>query len=139
MKRALLTMIAALSFSFVSPQIASANIDCNYPVTAHSWTGNVRELQNSIERAVILSPGPQIEAEDLKLQMGEGLNIEKVDLARFPQADAQVSLRDEIRGAEVKALSEALRKAGGNISEAARLLGVARSTLFHRLKKFHLI
>lgn len=83
-------------------------------LTQYDWPSNVRELQNIIERAVILSAGIEIEPEDLNPDIEEMLKTETVDITKID-------------------------KAKGNISEAARLLSLARSTLFHRLKKYRLI
>jgi DNA-binding NtrC family response regulator len=102
----------------------------------YDWPGNVRELENIIERAVILSPGPTIDPEDLNLNIEEMLQIDKVDLNRLA---AGGSLRNQIEQKEVQSLMNAIEKSAGNISEAARLLGMARSTLFYRLKKYKLI
>ena len=102
----------------------------------YDWPGNVRELENIIERAVILSPGPAIDPEDLNLNIDEMLRIDQVDLDRLASGG---SLRVQIEQKEMQSLTNALQKAAGNISEAARLLGMARSTLFYRLKKYRLI
>ncbi len=101
----------------------------------YDWPGNVRELQNILERTVILSSGPEIEPEDLKLYVDEALGIEKVNVI----AGSAGSVRHEIQKKEVEKLTEALTQANGNLSEAARALGIARSTLFDRLKKYKLI
>src|SRR4030095_12987263 len=106
----------------------------------YDWPGNIRELQNILERAMILSEGAQIEPEDLNLHLEEIFGTEKVDLNKLASvAPPSGSLRREIQKEEMQRLGEALRAAHGNISEAARSLGVARSTLFHRLKKFNLL
>lgn len=107
----------------------------------HDWPGNVRELKNLIERVVILSPGPEIEPDDLKLAINEGVSVTSVDLAKIgsEKVPAGNTLRSEIQKEEMQKLTQALRATRGNISEAARNLGIARSTLFHRLKKAGLI
>lgn len=102
----------------------------------YDWPGNVRELQNIIERTVILSAGPEIESEDLKLNIDEMLRVENVDLK---QISTTTSIKNQIQQKQIQSLADALRKANGNISEAARFLGIARSTLFDRLKKYHMI
>ena len=106
-----------------------------HQVGRYDWPGNVRELQNVIERASILSGGPILTAEDLRLDPEASLGPETIAVDRL----ASLSVRDEIRLEESHRLSEALRQAGGRISEAARLLGIARSTLFDRLKKYRLV
>lgn len=100
----------------------------------YDWPGNVRELQNILERTVILASGPEIEIEDLKLDMDGSLKIEKVNIVKVPQ-----NIRHEIQKKEVEKLTQALTQAQGNLSEASRVLGIARSTLFDRLKKYKLI
>jgi len=106
----------------------------------YDWPGNIRELQNILERAMILSEGAQIEPEDLNLHLEEMFKVDQVDLGKLqPTPTSSGSLRQEIQKDEVQRLGEALRAANGNISEAARSLGVARSTLFHRLKKYQLL
>jgi transcriptional regulator with GAF, ATPase, and Fis domain len=102
----------------------------------YDWPGNVRELENIIERAVILSPGPTIDSEDLNLNLEEMLKVEKVDLEMVSSTG---SVRSEIQERDMRSLREILLKTGGNISEAARLMGIGRTTLFYRLKKYHLV
>src|SRR5206468_1033945 len=87
-------------------------------IARHPWPGNVRELENAVERAVIMAKGKLIEARDLGIEVAEGS-----DLASLRQA------RDR---AERAALVDALVKTRGNISRAAKLLGVSRPT-FHGL------
>jgi DNA-binding NtrC family response regulator len=100
----------------------------------YDWPGNVRELQNILERAVILSSGPEIDVEDLKLNFSDSLQVEKVTLT-----STAPNIRHEIQKKEIEKLTQALHEANGNLSEAARLLGIARSTLFDRLKKYKMI
>jgi DNA-binding NtrC family response regulator len=102
----------------------------------YDWPGNVRELENTIERAVILNASPVIDPEDLDLHLEEMLQVENVDLNKI---SGESSLRSQIQQQEEKNLKEILVKAGGNISKAARLLEIPRSTLFRRLKKYGLI
>ncbi len=104
----------------------------------YDWPGNVRELQNVLERAVILTPGSQIDSQDLNLNLEEMLGVETVSPSSAG-GSSSVSVRSQIFEEEVRNLTETLRKSQGNISQAARALGVARSTLFHRLKKYGLL
>ena len=99
----------------------------------YDWPGNVRELQNILERTIVLSTGPEIDVEDLKLNVDESLKVENVSVGS-PQ-----NIRHEIQKKEAEKLTQALSDANGNLSEAARSLGIARSTLFDRLKKYKLI
>ncbi len=83
-----------------------------------SWNGNIRELQNVIEKAVILSETKELTAADLQL-----------DTARS-SAHSERSEESLVR--------EAMERSGGNISGAAKILGVSRPTLYAKLKKYGL-
>ena len=96
---------------------------------AHSWPGNIRELRNVIERALILHPN----AEELR---PEHLPLE---LVREPRETATtVHVPDgglALESVERRLIQEALEKTGGNQSRAARLLGVSRDTMRYRMRK----
>jgi two-component system NtrC family response regulator len=89
----------------------------------YPWPGNIRELENTVERAVIMTTGKLIETGDLGIEVAKGGS----DLA---------SLRQARHRAEREALVEALVKTRGNISRAAQLLGVSRPT-FHGMIDKH--
>ncbi|HCU25540.1 MAG TPA: DNA-binding response regulator [Deltaproteobacteria bacterium] len=109
-------------------------------LSQYDWPGNVRELENILERAVILSQGQEIGPEELNLPLEEMWKTDQIDLSKIEQLSPGVSpLRVEIRQQEAQHLAEVLRQAGGNISEAARLLNLPRSTVFYRLKKCRLL
>jgi two-component system NtrC family response regulator len=86
----------------------------------HSWPGNVRELENRVKRAVIMADGPAITAADL-------------DLVDTPDTVPQ-TLREARTAADRRAVTAALTAAGGRISEAAKLLGVSRPTLYDMIR-----
>ncbi|MCX5874996.1 MAG: sigma-54 dependent transcriptional regulator [Deltaproteobacteria bacterium] len=98
---------------------------------AHLWPGNIRELQNIVERAVILRRGQLIEAEELQL-------------AATPQPatpNGIPEIPDEglsLEAVEQGLIKKAMAKANGNRSEAARLLKIPRHVLIYRLEKFKL-
>jgi two-component system NtrC family response regulator len=89
---------------------------------AHAWPGNVREMENLIKRAAIMSDGPMLSAEDLGLQVA---NAE-------PQPFNLRQVREE---ADRVAVSRALAQARGNVAQAAELLGVSRPTLYDLMAK----
>lgn len=94
-------------------------------VEAHLWPGNIRELENSIKRAVIMADGNQITAQDL------GMKSEAAQ-----ELDQSLDLRTIRDTAEKNAIIAALGRVNGNIVKAAELLGVSRPTLYdlmHRL------
>jgi DNA-binding NtrC family response regulator len=92
---------------------------------AHPWPGNVRELRNRVERAVALAGGPMLQAADLFPEHALQAALETV----LP------SLADAVADAERRHIDRALAEAGGRVEDAARLLGVSRSTLFEKIRR----
>lgn len=88
------------------------------------WPGNIRELKNSIERAVILSCNSQITTDHLFFL--------KEDFS--PAGKSRTGGRSTLLDSEKEMIEEALVKAGGNKSKAARLLGITRRVLYSKLK-----
>ena len=88
----------------------------------HSWPGNIRELEHTIERAVLMSAGPQIRAADLGLR-GRGDSA-----ARFEEMT--------LEEAEKHLIQKSLLRHQGNVSRAAEALGLSRSALYRRLQHF---
>jgi DNA-binding NtrC family response regulator len=91
------------------------------------WPGNVRELENIVERACALAPGPFIESSDIQMDhvasrnhLGQG--------SLLPEGKTLDQWEDEL-------IREAYRRANGNKSEAARMLGLSRNALRYRLEK----
>jgi DNA-binding NtrC family response regulator len=99
--------------------------DAEAVLAAHRWAGNVRELENAVERAVVLARGDAITPEDLLL--------EPATEARGEHADG--SLQETIDRAAAARVESALRAAGGNRAEAARTLGIDRTTLYRWLRR----
>jgi DNA-binding NtrC family response regulator len=92
----------------------------------HSWPGNVRELENTFERGVALARGPRIEMDDLLLDPVS-------DAAGG--GDAQ-GLHDFLEGAAMDRIRAVLSETGGKRVEAARRLGVDRTTLYRLIRKY---
>ena len=90
---------------------------------AHDWPGNVRELRNAIERATIVCEGASINAEHLSLA----------------ERDDAPSLRSTDLGVlEQQAIEQAMREVAGNKARAAQRLGISRTQLYGRLRKYEL-
>jgi transcriptional regulator with PAS, ATPase and Fis domain len=100
---------------------------------AYDWPGNVRELESVLERALLLGEGPQIVPDDLPPQVRAGLS-------RVSAGGVEVDIPDaglDLEALESTLIRKALAKAEGNVSKAARLLGLTRRTLQYRLEKLH--
>lgn len=93
-------------------------------ILSNRWNGNIRELQNVIEKAVILSEGTVLTARDI--------------LSDRPDSMAQGTLRAVSEAEEERMVREAVERFHGNISAAAKALGISRPTLYAKLKKFGL-
>ncbi len=106
-------------------------------LVCHRWMGNVRELENVIERAVVLTSREVIDVEDLPQQLresqGGGGDVEVLSLAHLPYAEAK---RLAMRAFERRYLSALLEKSGHNVSSAARAAGVDRSNFRRLLKQY---
>jgi DNA-binding NtrC family response regulator len=98
----------------------------------HRWPGNVRELRNAIERAFILHAGAdELRPEHLTPEMRRPAPARRAEKLVPPVSEEGLVLDD----VEKKLIAEAMERASGNQSKAARLLGVSRDTLRYRLKK----
>jgi transcriptional regulator with PAS, ATPase and Fis domain len=97
----------------------------------YSWPGNLRELENIIERAVVLTSSSAVDAEHLPLHVQDVVSFK-------PQMGFMVSKARAIDQFEREALSSYLLKAEGNISEAAKLAKIPRRTFHRLLAKHHL-
>ena len=96
-------------------------------ISGYSWPGNVRELRNVLEQAVSLADGEELLAEHLPthLEQEESLVSEVDD-------EGVISLK----ALEKMAIERALSSCGGNVTKAARALGIRRSTLYEKMKKY---
>jgi two-component system response regulator AtoC len=98
-----------------------------------SWPGNVRQLQNFIERLVVLSDTPSIDGEQVRRELASDAALYSAE--ELTKEPSTVLLEAAVRKAERRALERALRKTDGNRSLAARILGVSRRTLFYKLRE----
>jgi len=106
----------------------------------YPWPGNIRELQNAIERAMILSDRGLIQATQLGLDPAKVAAAKSADATKSPSAANGDALEpgQRLPDWERRLVVEALQKASGNKSRAADLLGVTRSQLYTRMKRFGL-
>jgi DNA-binding NtrC family response regulator len=92
-------------------------------LVAYGWPGNVRELENMVQRAVVLSQDGVLTVDDFSFRCA---------------APSPVSVREELRSTEAAQLRELMLFHGGNCTRAAAALGIPRTTLMSRLKKYDL-
>ncbi|WNG31416.1 sigma-54-dependent Fis family transcriptional regulator [Cystobacter fuscus] len=121
---------------------------------AQPWPGNVRQLQNFIERLVVLSDGPLLSGEEVLRELdrqpgiapmaapppvpGPPPGIPGAAPASFPAGEGR-TLESQRKGMERQALVDALQRAGDNRTLAARLLGISRRTLYNKLEEYGLV
>lgn len=94
---------------------------------AHYWSGNIRELQNCIEKAVIMSDGEMLTGADIELTP-----------ARVSHESAGLSGNETLEETEEKAIRAAMTRFGGNLSMVAKSLDISRPTLYAKLKKYNI-
>ena len=108
----------------------------------HDWPGNVRELENSVERACALSSGPVLHLGDLPTQLQQqGLEARRTATATSEPAGEGGAV------AEVKTLADlerdailgAIRLLNGDKLQAAKLLGIGKTTLYRKLKEYGMV
>jgi transcriptional regulator with PAS, ATPase and Fis domain len=134
---------AAASFGRPARRFTAAGIA---HLTGYRWPGNVRELRSVVERAVVLCPEADVDADQLALAEAapgestapassrppESLGPETKPVTVPPAA----SLRDELQSLEKQRIADALARTGGNQSQAAKLLGMSRFTLMSRMEQY---
>jgi DNA-binding NtrC family response regulator len=112
--------IAAYARAMGKP-VRSLSPEAQQLLEAYRWPGNVRELENAIERAMVIGKGTTIEPEDLPLRAGSEEN--------------QLSDRS-LADMERVHIERVLDELDGNITQAARVLGIDRATLYNKLKRY---
>jgi DNA-binding NtrC family response regulator len=124
--------ILPLANSFLKRFAAQANRDirCFKPeaierLTAFDWPGNVRQLQNEVQRTVLLCEGNEVSASDLS-----------VTNAKPESADGTDTSFTLLEGVERNAIIQTLKETGGNKLETAKRLGIGRQTLYNKIKAY---
>ena len=94
-------------------------------LTGFDWPGNVRQLQNEVQRAVLLCEGDEVDATDL--------SVTKVKIVGDESQDTNFTL---LEGVERNAIIQMLKETGGNKLETAKRLGIGRQTLYNKIKAY---
>jgi two-component system response regulator AtoC len=105
------------------------------------WPGNVRQLQNFVERLVVFAESDEVDVAAVRGELGVGVGNSacSTGTAALDFGISVLELDEVVRRAERRALEKALRKADGNRTVAARILGVSRRTLYNKLEEHHLL
>lgn len=98
--------------------------DAMQALLSHTWPGNIRELDHSVERAVLMSDGAKVKAADLALQQ--------------PRESATRLEEMSLEDVECYLIKKTLSRHNGNVSQAAHALGLSRSALYRRLQRYGL-
>ncbi len=124
-----LTAQLAGSYGLAAPVYSR---DAIQALTDYAWPGNVRELRNLCERMLVLFPGKPVTRDNLPLEIRSPRTASQGDAGLFKLPETGLRLEE----LERQMIEQALHKAGGNRSHAARLLGLSRDTLLYRIKKY---
>jgi DNA-binding NtrC family response regulator len=119
-------------------QLAGIGEEAMRTLLRYRWPGNLRELRNAIERAVVIAHGDRIEVEDLPQRVVQGSGHAETAMPRPQPSHAHdepdADLRTRVRRYEAQLIIDALRADSGNQTHAARRLQIPLRTLVHRIK-----
>ena len=102
----------------------------------YGWRGNVRELENLIERAVILTDGDTIEASALPSIVAETKRLPAIDVPAGENPEEDFNLKRARQRFEAGLIRKALGRTGGNRTHAARLLEISHRALLYKIKDY---
>ncbi|HYO54919.1 sigma-54 dependent transcriptional regulator [Archangium sp.] len=127
----------------LNKKIEGISDDAMALLQAHNWPGNIRELENLIERVLLFADGPSITARDLPEPVRQGsMPAPALPAAPLEAPTGEGGLKDIVRmkAAELEKdlITKALEETGGNVTRAARLLQISRKSLQTKMKEFGL-
>ena len=102
--------------------------DAAETLKSHYWSGNIRELQNRMEKAVILADGETLTSGDIELPQNRNLS----------SSAAGMTGNETLEETEERAIRAAMARFGGNLSMVAKSLSISRPTLYAKLKKYNI-
>ena len=108
-------------------EISAAAVD---RLLEHSWPGNVRELENTIERSLVLAAGDMLQPSDMRIEEARHASV-----PAQAQPTALLPEGETLEHWEQMIIKESLKRANGNKSQAARMLGLTRNALRYRLSQ----
>jgi two-component system response regulator AtoC len=101
---------------------------------SYKWYGNVRELENTIERAIVLSEKNDIESENLPVE----IQTAREEFRPETLADEEYSIKKASKSLEINLIKKALKKTKGNHTHAARLLEISHRALLYKIKEYEI-
>ncbi|MEZ6067684.1 MAG: sigma-54-dependent Fis family transcriptional regulator [Planctomycetaceae bacterium] len=104
------------------------SVDARRRLQAHAWPGNIRELRNLMERVAFLVSGPRVEVDDLAFILAP-------EKDSYDELGEGVGLTEATNRFQQDYITRAIRRVQGNMSEAARLLGLHRSNLYRKMRQ----
>ncbi len=107
----------------LNKQIKGFTHDALTSIASYGWPGNVRELENRIKRSVIMCDGKKITSDDLELNIREG-DVEILNLKIVRE------------NSDIKAINKAMAQSNGNVTQAAKILGISRPTFYGLVKQY---
>jgi DNA-binding NtrC family response regulator len=111
-------------------KVATLDPEVHDYLEAYAWPGNVREVENMVQRALVLAVGPLLTVEDFAFSLDDDAE------PGAPRSPASASLRDDLRDEERRRILDALEHCQGNQTTAAKQLGIPRRTLVERLRGY---
>ena len=117
------------------PDVVGFAPDALEALRSYNWPGNVRSLENTIERAVLFATGSHVTAADLPDRIRQAQAATSIVAAAEPLPTTGIDLRAAVERYENDLIVKALEKTGRNKNQAARLLGLNRTTLVEMLKR----
>lgn len=102
----------------------------------YNWRGNARELENCLERALVLSQGDAFELDALPDYIQKGTPVSTA--AAIVGDDSNLSIKQKTAALEIDLITRALEKTGGNRTHAAKILEISHRTLLYKLKEYNL-
>jgi two-component system response regulator AtoC len=102
---------------------------------SYKWFGNVRELENTIERAIVLSEKNNIESDNLPAE----IQVYKQGSQAETLPDEEYSIKKASKSLEINLIKKALKKTKGNHTHAARLLEISHRALLYKIKEYGIV
>jgi two-component system response regulator AtoC len=122
-----------------APCASAISVHALEVLAAHDWPGNIRELENTIERAMVLCEGPSIEAQMLDDRVRRGAAAADARATETDELDDdELSIKKTTRALEQRLIRKALESTQGNRTNAAKLLEISHRALLYKIKEYGL-